>query len=82
MKVNFDGMRKNATNGMNALHSIIEDIVFKSDLDENMKEDLILRFNTAAMMVDSFNCLFDPEVKDDMNDLSEEINIKRLEELI
>jgi hypothetical protein len=81
MKVSFDGMRKNATNSMNSLHSIIEDIIFKSDLDENYKEDLILRFNTAAMLIDSFNCLFDPQIENDFNDLTDILNIKRLEEL-
>lgn len=81
MKVSFDGMRKNATNSMNGLHSIIEDILFKSDLDENMKEDLILRFNTVATMVDSFNCLFDPTVEDDFNDLTDVLSIERLEDL-
>ena len=81
MKVSFNRMRKNATKSMNDLHSIIEDIIFKSDLDENYKEDLILRFNTAAMFVDSFNCLFDPEHENDYDDLSNEIEVNRLDEL-
>ena len=83
MKVNFDGMRRNATNSMNALYDTINTILQENTyqhIDEDLKKELIEKFNESAMSVDFFNCVFDPDVEDDMNDLSE-LSICRLDEL-
>lgn len=84
MKVSFDGMRRCATSAMNDLHNIIDTVLderMNQEIDLNLKEQLIKKFNYAAFQVDSFNCLFDDDVQDDLNDLTDELNIKRLREL-
>jgi len=73
MKVSFDGLRENATVSMNELSKAIKAIVESDSFDyikATDKEELIGRFNEAAMFVDSFNCIFDDNDKDDINDLS------------
>ena len=82
MKASFDGMRKIATHNMNNLYDVINTILLDKsyqNIDEDLKEDLIKKFNLSALSVDNFNCLFDPTVKDDMNNLSH-LSISRLEE--
>ncbi len=46
-----------------------------------INKEVVDFFNEAAMFVDSFNCLFDPEVDGDMDDLSDELSITRLEDI-
>lgn len=79
MKVSFDGLRKNATRSMNKLYDVLEDILKNEDICEDNKFQIIEKFNEAAMFVDSFNCIFDPDVEDDINDLSN-LSIDRLAE--
>ncbi|UFH59810.1 hypothetical protein [Sulfurovum mangrovi] len=81
MQVSFDGMRRNATNAMNALQGNIEDMLkkYEYDLYDSDRQDLIESFNEAAMFVDMFNCLFDDDVDGDMNNLSD-LEINRLSE--
>jgi len=73
MKISFDGLRENATVSMNELSKAIKAIVENDsfdDIKDRDKKELIGRFNEAAMFVDSFNCIFDDNDKDDINDLS------------
>jgi hypothetical protein len=76
MKVNFDGMRRKATNNMNDLQDSI--IAFLKCDDDAYMEQLVYSFNEAAQSVDAFNCLFDDNDSEDVNDLSEELSIKQL----
>ncbi len=80
MNVSFDGLRKNATRSMNALHDTIKDVLKSGDMGDSEKEELIENFNEAAMFVDTFNCLFDDSVEGDMTNMSD-LNIDRLDEI-
>ena len=82
MEANFDGMRRNATANMNELGKFLEEeilIMDNYDIDDEIKEKLVKAFNDAAQSVDVMNCLYDDAVVDDMNDLSEVLEIKLLE---
>lgn len=80
MTVSFDGLRKNATSSMNSLAAKIDNIVkaYGDDICSSDKEELIEAYNQAAMFVDSFNCLFDPDNPNDMSNLSDVLSIRRL----
>lgn len=80
MKISFDGMRITATASMNALHETIFEIIEDDDICSGIKEDLIKRFNDAAMDVNFFNCLYDNEVEDDFNEM-DDLSIKRFENM-
>ncbi len=83
MNVSFDGLRTNATRSMNRLHDTIEEIVKAGDyhtLSIDEKNELIEKFNESAMLVDSFNCLYDDDVEGDLNNM-EELSVDRLDEL-
>lgn len=83
MTISFDGLRKNATRSMNSLHDELKEIIALDSYDtltDEMKKQIIAKFNEAAMFVDSFNCLYDPENPNDMSDLSH-LEIKRLDDL-
>lgn len=84
MNVNFDGLRRNATYAMNKLHDILNTVLDENThqkIDNDLKKEIIEKFNQAAMFVDTFNCLYDDSVDGDMNDLSEKLCIDRLEEI-
>jgi len=75
MKVSIDGMRRSATGSMNALADTISGLL--ESLPDWQAEDLKESFDEAAINVDVFNCVY----RDDdslFNDLSEEIEVKRL----
>ena len=81
MEANFDGMRRNATANMNELGKFLEEEILIMDnyyIDDELKEKLVKAFNDAAQSVDVMNCLYDDAVVDDMNDLSEVLEIKLL----
>ena len=80
MKVSFDGLRTNATRSMNKLHDVIKDVIESDDIYDSEKEELIEKFNEAAMFVDTFNCLYDDNVEDDMNNMAD-LSIDRLNDL-
>jgi len=79
MKVSIDGLRRGATGDMNALGELIESMI--SDMKSNFidTDELIATYNQAASSVGVFNCVFEPEIEDDFNDLSEELQIKFIE---
>lgn len=82
MNVNFNGMRRNATDSMNELSGVIKEVIeLKSyeEVDNDLKKRLIDCFNDSAMRVDFFNCLYDDTVDGDMDDLSD-LSVDRLEE--
>ena len=82
MEANFDGMRRIATSNMNELGKFLEEEILIMDnyyIDDELKEKLVKAFNDAAQSVDVMNCLYDDAVVDDMNDLSEVLEIKLLE---
>lgn len=81
MTVSFDGLRRNATSSMNNLAAKIDNIVkaYGDDIYSSDKEELIDAYNQAAMFVDSFNCLFDPDNPNDMSNLSDVLSVRRLE---
>lgn len=81
MQVSFNGMRKNATRSMNRLFDVLEDILENEDICTDNKIQIIEKFNDAAIMVDSFNCLFDPDVEGDMDNLSEQLSVSRLKDI-
>ena len=81
MEANFDGMRRDATANMNTLGNVIEEEILSMDeydMPLELKEKLIEAFNNAAQSVDVMNCLYDPSVENDMNDLSGLLSINRL----
>lgn len=81
MEANFDGMRRNATANMNELGKFLEEEILIMDnyyIDDELKEKLVKAFNDAAQSVDVMNCLYDDTAEDDMNDLSEVLEIKLL----
>lgn len=79
MNVNFDGMRKNATSRMNDVSYEIQQLIKKAEdgayFDLEDFEELAESFNNAAGSVDVFNCLYDENIDNDMNDLSDCISI-------
>ena len=83
MKANFDGMRKNATNRMNDLGQEIKELLEMAKVGKYFEiedfEDLINSFNSSAGAVDVFNCLYHDSIDDDINDLSEVLNIDLIE---
>ena len=83
MKVSFDGMRRNATSRMNDLGSEIRELLEMVKDGKYFEiedfENLIDSFNCSAGAVDVLNCLYDDNIQDDMNDLSDLINIDLIE---
>lgn len=83
MKANFDNMRRQATASMNELGQVLkEEILIVTDsyyIDDELKQKIITAFNQAAEQVDLLNCLYDDAVEDDVNDLSDVIEVERLE---
>lgn len=83
MKTNFDNMRRQATASMNELGQVLkEEILIVTDsyyIDDELKQKIITAFNQAAEQVDLLNCLYDDAVEDDSNDLSDVIEVERLE---
>jgi hypothetical protein len=82
MNVSFNGLRKNATNSMNELKSVLDDIIKLDSYDSvsiELKEDLIKKYNEAAMFVDTFNCLYDDNIEGDFDELIN-LEVDRLED--
>ena len=83
MKACFDGMRRNATGRMNDLGSEIKELLEMAKDGKYFEiedfENLIDSFNNSAGAVDVLNCLYDDNIEDDMNDLSELIDICLIE---
>lgn len=80
MTVSFDGLRTNATRSMNRLYDVLKEIIDNDDISDSEKEEIIEKFNQAAMFVDTFNCLYDDNIQDDFNSM-DELSIDRLEDL-
>jgi hypothetical protein len=78
MNVSFDGLRTNATQSMNRLYDEIKGILetYEDDIIESDREDLMEKFNDSAMLVDTFNCLYDDDVEGDLNNM-ENLSIDR-----
>ena len=66
---------------MNKLFDVLEDVLANDDICEDNKIQIIEKFNESAMFVDSFNCLYDPDVDGDMDNLSDELSVCRLEDI-
>jgi hypothetical protein len=84
MNVSFNGMRRNATRAMNDLKDVLDTAMMDEscqNIDVDFKIAIVEKFNRAAFMVDSFNCLFDPDVDGDMDDLSNELSVITLEDI-
>lgn len=79
MKVNFDGMRKNATSNVNNLQRIIIEMMARYDMYETDEENIITAFDKVANSMSDFNMLHDDKEKGDVNDLSR-LKVKRLGE--
>ena len=83
MKVSFNGLRRNATSDMNQLGDEIKELLNKSKqgifFEIEDLEELVESFNAAASCVDMFNCLYDDNIKDDMDDLSDDIEIQNID---
>lgn len=83
MKANFDGMRRNATNRMNDLGQEIKELLEMAKDGKYFEledfENLINYFNNSAGAVDVLNCLYDDSIEDDINDLSDVLNIDLIE---
>lgn len=82
MEANFDNMRRQATASMNELQRVLKEKILTMDnyhVDSELKAEIISAFNQAAYQVDSLNLLYDDAVEDDMNDLSNVIEIELLE---
>lgn len=84
MRASFDGMRRSATANMNELCDVLKEVIELPSWDsvsEDLKERIIEAFNNSAQSVDIMNCLYDPNVEDDMNNLSDILSVDRLDEL-
>ena len=84
MIASFDGMRYGATRNMNSLYRVLKEVIeLRSwdSVDNDLKERIIEAFNSSAQSVDVMNCLYDPNVEDDMNDLSDVLSVDRLDDL-
>ncbi len=83
MKACFDGMRRNATGRMNDLGQEIKELLEMAKDSKYFEiedfENLVDSFNSSAGAVDVLNCLYDDNIEDDMNDLSELIDISLIE---
>lgn len=83
MKANFDNMRKAATASMNELGKVLKEeiliVTCSYYLDAVLKEKIVIAFNEAACQIDLLNCLYDDNVEDDLNDLSDVIDVERLD---
>ncbi|WP_041963431.1 hypothetical protein [Sulfurospirillum cavolei] len=82
MKANFDNMRILATGNMNELGRVLKEKILIMDnyyIDDELKQEIVTAFNNTACRVDSLNCLYDDNIPDDVNDLSETIEVERLE---
>ncbi len=82
MKVSFDGIRRATTATMDDLGVSIQDMLIAdkyNDIEDEYKQNVVEKFNEARKMVMGINCLQDDDVVDDLNDLSEELNIIHLE---
>lgn len=83
MKANFDGMRRNATESMNYLHTVLKKVIECGWVEDwYLEEKIIEAYNDAAQSVDVMNCLYDPKVEDDMTDLSDVLSIDRLDKKV
>lgn len=82
MKANFDNIRRTATAQMNVLQQVLNvQILSMANYGEESARQVEIAeaFNDLAYSVDMLNCLYDDDVEDDVNDLSEELEIKRIE---
>ncbi len=82
MKANFDNMRRTATAQMNVLQQVLNvQILSMANYGEESARQVEIAeaFNDLAYSVDMLNCIYDDDIEDDANDLSEELEIKRLE---
>lgn len=83
MKANFDNMRIFATGSMNALGEVLQDeILTVSDsyyINDELKLKIVKAFNHAAQRINAINCLYDDNISDDVNDLSDDIEVNALE---
>ncbi|MDD3344717.1 MAG: hypothetical protein PHR87_14230 [Sulfurospirillaceae bacterium] len=79
MKANFDNMRIFTTGSMNAFGEVLQDeILSVSDsyyIDDDLKRKIVNAFNHAAQRINALNCLFDDNIQDDVNDLSDDIEV-------
>ena len=83
MKVSFNGLRKNTTNSMTSLCRAIDCMLRDdryNDISYEHKEEVVRKFNEAARMVTTFNCLYDDSVKDDFDNMSD-VDCEYLEEI-
>lgn len=73
-------MRRNATGRMNDLGQEIKELLEMAKDSKYFEiedfENLVDSFNSS---VDALNCLYDDNIEDDMNDLSELIDISLIE---
>lgn len=82
MKANFDNMRRTATAQMNALQQrVSESFGYMDNYGEEsaLKVEIAEAFNNLAYSMDIFNCIYDDDIEDDANDLSDELEIKRID---
>lgn len=71
MKVNFDGLRRNATNSMADLYDAIKEAIDMDYIDEDDASEIKEKYNNAARMVTTFNCLYDDSTDGDFNSMSD-----------
>lgn len=77
-------MRRNATGRMNDLGQEIKELLEMAKDSKYFEiedfENLVDSFNSSAGAVDALNCLYDDNIEDDMNDLSELIEFEDFKE--
>lgn len=82
MKANFDNMRRTATAHMNALQEAVKksfDYLDDHGEENALQVEIAEAFNDLAYSMDMLNCIYDDNIEDDANDLSDELEIKRIE---
>ena len=79
MKVDFDGLRGNATSDLNRLSSLLsEHVIDNSDIDEWDTEEIVNSFNSLAQSVGIFNCIYQEDIG--LNDLSDKLSVNFLDD--
>ncbi len=77
MNVSFDGLRKNMATAHEELFNVLEEASSQNSwrLEESI-EKAKLKMDELTRFIGGLMCCYDPNEKDDFNDLSDEVKLK------
>jgi len=81
MRANFDNIRRRTTRDFNNFGKVLENFLeqYNWEILSNGKEEIITSYNELRNAIVSLNCLYDDSINNDMSDLSEELDVARIE---